>query len=106
MERARGAEPGAGWAAVRMLAGFADVTVITRHRPPGADGTFGPWTSRSLEGEWVDSVRVILAGAPTSIDVKGHPARWSRQAHVGYIAWQLLAVREGRRLHAAAPVDP
>ena len=105
IEPDRGSEPGAGWAAVRMLAGFADVTVITRHRPPGADGTFGPWTSRIPEGEWVHFVPVMLAGDPTSIDVKGQPARWSRQAHVGYIAWQLLAVREARRLHAAEPFD-
>ena len=105
IEPDRGSEPGAGWASVRILAGFADVTVLTRHRPPGADGSFAPWTSRLPEGDWIHFVPVMLPGDPTSLDTKGLPARWSRQAHVGYFVWQVLAIREARRLHAAEPFD-
>lgn len=105
IEPDRGSEPGAGWASVRMLAGFADVTVITRRNAPGADGSFDPWTDRIPEAGWIHFLPVKLAGDPTTPGDQGRPARWSRQPHIGYFAWQVLAGREARRLHAAEPFD-
>lgn len=100
IEPDRGSEPGAGWASVRMLAGFADVTVITRRTPPGADGSFDLWTSRIPESGWIHFVTLKLSG-----DSADKPGRWVRQPHVGYMVWQRVAGREARRLHAAEPFD-
>jgi glycosyltransferase involved in cell wall biosynthesis len=101
----RGSEPGAGWASVRILAGFADVTVITRRPPPDADRTFASWTARIPEAGHVHFVSVRLAGDPAE-DLPGtRPALWSRQPHVGYMAWQFKAARTARRLQAATPFD-
>jgi glycosyltransferase involved in cell wall biosynthesis len=100
IEPDRGSEPGAGWSSVRMLAGFADVTVITRRFPPGADGSFDPWTNRIPEAGWIHFVPLALRG-----DSGTQPARWSRQPHLGYVAWMILAGREARRLHAERPFD-
>jgi glycosyltransferase involved in cell wall biosynthesis len=105
IEPDRGSEPGAGWTSVEMLAGFADVTVLTRHRPPDADGTFDSWTSRFAEGDRIHFVAVNLPGDPGGQDFGALPARWSRQPHIGYLVWQVRAIREARRLHAAAPFD-
>ena len=100
IEPDRGSEPGAGWASVRILAGFADVTVITRRTPPGPDGSFGAWTERIPEAGSIHFVWLPLAG-----DTASGPSRWSSQPHVGYMAWQFRAWREARRLHALRPFD-
>lgn len=100
IEPDRGSEPGAGWASVRILAGFADVTVITRRTPPGADGTFDDWTERIPEAGWIHFVPLALPG-----DTAERPGRWSRQPHIAYMRWQLRAGREARRLHAVEPYD-
>jgi glycosyltransferase involved in cell wall biosynthesis len=100
IEPDRGSEPGAGWASVRMLAGFADVTVITRRTPPGADGTFDAWTGRIPEAGWIHFIPLKLSG-----DSATQPGRWVRQPHFGYMVWQRKAGREARRLHAAEPFD-
>jgi glycosyltransferase involved in cell wall biosynthesis len=105
IEPDRGSEPGAGWASVRILAGFADVTVITRRLPPDADGGFDSWTARIPEAGWIHFVAVRLAGDPVDNTPGARSAWWSRQAHAGYMAWQFKAARTARRLHAERPFD-
>jgi glycosyltransferase involved in cell wall biosynthesis len=105
IEPDQGSEPGAGWSGVRMLAGFADVTVVTRRRPPGENGTWDDWTSRIPEAGAIHFVNVRLPGDPTWPGNTGRPARWSRQAHFGYMAWMVVAGRAARRLHAERPYD-
>lgn len=105
IEPDRGSEPGAGWASVRILAGFADVTVITRRSPPQPDGGFDDWTARIPEAGWIHFALVPLPGDPAWAGDTDHSPRWARQPHIGYLAWQVLAVREARRLHSAAPFD-
>ncbi len=100
IEPDRGSEPGAGWASVRMLAGFADVTVMTRRISPGPDGSFTPWTDRIPEGRWIHFVSLRLPG-----DEATQAVFWAREAHIGYMAWQIQAGREAKRLHAAEPFD-
>jgi glycosyltransferase involved in cell wall biosynthesis len=105
IEPDRGSEPGAGWGSVRILAGFADVTVITRRLPPGADGSFDPWTERIPEAGFIHFVPIRLRGDPLQDGPGIGPALWSRQPHVGYFAWMIKARREARRLHEATPFD-
>jgi glycosyltransferase involved in cell wall biosynthesis len=105
IEPDRGSEPGAGWASVRILAGFADVTIITRRAPPQADGGFEAWTARIPEAGWIHFARVPLAGDPTWAGDASKPAWWNRQQHIGYLLWQVRAGRAAKRLHAAAPFD-
>jgi glycosyltransferase involved in cell wall biosynthesis len=105
LEPDRGSEPGAGWAFVRILAGFADVTVITRRQPPSADGSFDSWTARMPEAGWIHFRSLPLRGdSARSPDGLNEPW-WSRQPHLGYLLWQVKAGREARRLHAATPFD-
>jgi glycosyltransferase involved in cell wall biosynthesis len=105
VEPDKGSEPGAGWASIRILAGFADVTVITRRTPPSEDGAFDAWTARIPEAGWIHFVRVPLPGDPAWAGAADRPAWWSRQHHLGYLIWQVLAGREARRLHAKQPFD-
>lgn len=105
IEPDRGSEPGAGWASVRILAGFADVTVVTRRAAPAPDGSFESWTKRIPEAGWIHFVRVRLPGDPAWAGVESTPVWWGRQAHMGYLAWQIRAAREARRLHAERPFD-
>src|SRR5262245_39863257 len=105
VEPDQGSEPGAGWGSIRILAGFADVTVITRRAPPSPDGTFDAWTERIPEAGWIHFVSVRLPGDPKGHGNVGRPAWWSRQPHLGYLFWQVAAGRAARRLHGQQPFD-
>lgn len=100
----RGSEPGAGWALVRMLARFADVTVVTRSAPPHEDGHHDDWREMMPEDGHVRFVLVPLPGDPrwSGADIES-PWRW--QPHLGYLVWQIRAGRMARRLHKERPYD-
>lgn len=101
----RGSEPGAGWAFIRILAGFADVTVITRNPPPDGSGTFAAWEGAIPESGKVRFVSVQLPGDPAFAGADMSPSWWSRQPYLGYFAWQIRAARIARDLHARTPFD-
>ena len=101
----RGSEPGAGWALVRILARFADVTVITRSAPPHEDGRYNNWRELMPEEGRVDFVLVPLPGDPPWTGADQRLSWWSRQPYIGYLAWQICAGRVARRLHEETPYD-
>lgn len=101
----RGSEPGAGWALVRMLARFADVTVLTRSAPPHEDGRYDDWRELMPEEGRVDFVLVPLPGDPCWTGADQQLSWWSRQPYIGYLAWQIRAGQVARRLHQETPYD-
>ena len=93
----RGSEPGAGWAMIQIVAGFADLTVLTRSTPPDPDGSYRSWQARIEPGtvtfEWVP-----LPGDPVREVADPRLPWWSRQHYLAYLVWQAKAVRRARGL--------
>lgn len=91
-----GSEDGAGWIWARMLASFGDVWIITRANNRDL-------IERGLEGlAEADRLHFVY------LDL---PARWrtwkrrQRGIRLYYFLWQILAVREARRLHRTVDFD-
>ncbi len=92
----KGSEPGAGWAMVRLIEQFAEVTVITRRNNR-------------------ESIETALASAPTDstlrfvyVDLPRWAMSWKR-GHRGvrlyYLLWQFAALRAGRALNRQERFD-
>jgi glycosyltransferase involved in cell wall biosynthesis len=96
-----GSEHAAGWVWVRMLAGFADVWVITLPM-----GELRPDYERRLgqvpEQARIHFVEVEEPGWLLRVPVLRHPGRFHR---FKYVAWQFAALRVARRLHRKRPFD-
>ena len=86
----RGSEPGAGWIWSRMLARFGDVWVITHeyNRGPIEEALPALPEREHLHFVYVDQTR-----------------RLHRGARVGYLMWQIAALREVRRLASTIEFD-
>ncbi len=95
-EPERGSEPGAGWWWARLIAGFGDVTVITRANNREAIEAALPITP---ERERLQFVYVDLP--PWARFWK----RGQRGIHLYYVLWQLAALRTARRIHRSRMFD-
>ena len=94
-EPGRGSEPGAGWGAIRTVAGFADCVVLV-----------GPEHTRAIQ-RWITA---HADPATTFLEVpeaRGSSlAKWHRVGwFVLYLLWLGRAYRVGRELHQASPFD-
>jgi glycosyltransferase involved in cell wall biosynthesis len=92
----RGSEPGAGWLWARMIAGYGDVTVITRANNREVIEAALPGTPER------DRLRFVYVDLP-------HWARFWKRGHRGvhlyYLLWQFAALRAAQRLHRTKRFD-
>lgn len=94
-EPERGSEPGAGWAWSRAAALCHEAWVLTRTK-------HAPAIQQALQKE------PHLKLCPVYVDLPAWARSWQRGQHgvrLYYLLWQILAFREGRRLHREIGFD-
>jgi glycosyltransferase involved in cell wall biosynthesis len=96
-----GSEHAAGWVWARMLASFADVCLVTRSYPDDPDRT----RLRAAIAEAPEAAHIQLEVVSLPAPLR-HTSPWTTSLQrLGYLAWQLLAVRVARRQHRHQAFD-